>query len=83
MDFSGSLTGENPRIKQLSSELVNSMIVSPHHTRVAAIVFSSTSQAQVAFHFKKHDTKEAVVADINDTPFLGGMTDTGALFYYH
>ncbi|XP_012944165.2 collagen alpha-1(XII) chain [Aplysia californica] len=75
IDSSGSLGADNFK-KELHfvEELVGSFDVSSSEVRVAALTFSN--DANVRFCFDKYNTADQVIQDIQNTPYIRGVTMT-------
>lgn len=77
MDFSTTTQPIYQEYKKLAERLVRQLYVSPRHTRIALVTFSSVGGTYTVFDLKRYDNADDVIRQINDAQYSGGTTAVG------
>lgn len=82
MDFSSTTQPVYKDYAVLAERLIRKLYISPRHTRVALIIFSSVGKTHTKFDLKKYSTADEVIKEIRNLQYIGGTTAIGKLFKY-
>lgn len=61
----------------MAERLLRQLYISPRHTRVALITFSSVGKTHTRFDLNRFDNVEDVVQEIRQLTYSGGLTAVG------
>lgn len=81
MDFSSTTQPVYKDYAVLAERLIRQLYISPRHTRVALIIFSSVGKTHTKFDLKKFSTANEIVNEIKNLQYIGGTTAIGENFY--
>ncbi|KAH7707509.1 Protein C18H7.1 [Aphelenchoides avenae] len=78
MDFSTTTSRVYKQYQILAERLLRQLYVSPRHTRVALVVFSSEKKTYTRFNLNDFDNADDVITMIKNTQYIGGLTALGS-----
>lgn len=77
MDFSTTTHPVYKDYMRLAENLLSKLWVSPRHTRVALVIFSSPGKTHTEFDLKRYKSGEEVIQKIRNLQYIGGLTAIG------
>jgi hypothetical protein len=77
MDFSTTTSPIYRDYMAMAERLLRQLYISPRHTRVALITFSSVGKTHTRFDLNRFDNVEDVVQEIRQLTYSGGLTAVG------
>uniref|UniRef100_A0A915DZJ5 VWFA domain-containing protein n=1 Tax=Ditylenchus dipsaci TaxID=166011 RepID=A0A915DZJ5_9BILA len=60
-----------------AERLLRQLYISPRHTRVAVVIFSSIGKTHTQFDLSRYKTVDQVIQAIRDIQYIGGLTALG------
>ncbi|KAH7718223.1 Protein C18H7.1 [Aphelenchoides avenae] len=78
MDFSTTTSRIYMQYEELAERLLRQLYISPRHTRVALVIFSSQRRTYTRFDLNHFDNADAVIKAIKSTQYMGGLTALGS-----
>lgn len=61
----------------MAEKMLRQLYISPRHTRVALVIFSSVGKTHTKFDLNRFDNVEDVVNEIRNLQYSGGLTAVG------
>jgi hypothetical protein len=77
MDFSTTTSPVYRDYMAMGEKLLRQLYISPRHTRVALVIFSSVGKTHTKFDLNRFDNVEDVVGEIRRLQYIGGLTAVG------
>ena len=80
MDFSTTTSPVYRDYMAMGERLIRQLYISPRHTRVALVIFSSVGKTHTKFDLNRYQTADQVVSEIRNLQYIGGLTAIGEFF---
>lgn len=77
MDFSSTTQPVYKQYEILAEQLLRQLYISPRHTRVALIIFSSVGKTHTKFDLDRYDNADDIIREIKSLQYIGGTTAVG------
>ena len=61
----------------MAIRLLRALYISPRHTRVALVTFSSVGKTRTKFDLKRYKTADQVIGEVQNLQYIGGLTAIG------
>ncbi|KAE9554557.1 hypothetical protein FO519_002196 [Halicephalobus sp. NKZ332] len=77
MDFSSTTHPVYKEYQKMSEQMLRQLYISPRHTRVALIIFSSVGKTHTKFDLDRYDNADDIIREIKNVQYIGGTTAIG------